>query len=362
MKKIGILTFHRAINNGAVLQAYALANALNLMGCDAKYIDYTAQRIKEDYNIVPLLKRRTIKSVGVYFLFDINILISHRKFNEFIEKNIPLSLCNICNQEELTERFDILLSGGDQIWNLRLTGGDINYYLAFTNKIRKFSYGTSFGRSDFSEAECKKISCFLKEYDKLFVREESGKNLIHTLIKTECKVVPDPVFLLSKKEWIERLDLNDEKFKEKKYILFFELHDNLSMRKHALNLAKKYKCKVLRITNDFFEINGMKNIKRTGPIEFLKYILYAKMVITDSFHASAFSLIFNKQLYIGLKEGELAYLNTRMDYLINTYQIQNCVITNSMSEDATINYTKVNEIIEMERKKGFEALKEIVND
>ena len=91
MKKIGILTFHRAINNGAVLQAYALGAALNSLNIDAKYIDYVSPKIVNDYEIVPLLKRRTIKSLAVYILFDINTIFSQKKFDKFIKTFIPLA-------------------------------------------------------------------------------------------------------------------------------------------------------------------------------------------------------------------------------------------------------------------------------
>ena len=359
MKKIGILTFHRAINNGAVLQAYALAKALNSLECDAKYIDYMSPKIQQDYKINPLLRRRTIKSLGVYFLFDINIMSSQKKFNEFIEKYIPLSICEISEEKKLVDNFDILLSGGDQIWNLQLTDNDTSYYLDFTNKIPKYSYGTSFGRADFSEADREKISKLLCDYKKLFVREESGKKLINALVSVKAQVVPDPVFLLTKNQWIDELKLTI--YDAEKYILFFELHENELMRSYARKLSYKYKCKILRITNDFFHVKGMKNVKRTGPKEFLNYILNAKIIITDSFHAASFSMIFNKSLYIGLKEGEVAYLNTRIENLVDTFGIQDSIITKSMEENF-INYSYVNSKIELERNKGYCALKEIVNE
>ena len=105
----------------------------------------------------------------------------------------------------------------------------------------------------------------------------------------------------------------------------------------------------------------MKSIKRTGPIDFLNLILNAKIVITDSFHAAAFALIFNKDLYIGLKDGKEAHLNTRIDSLASMYKIKNQIITRAMKE-STIDYSYVNEKIEKERIRGIGVLKGIVND
>lgn len=356
MKKIGVLTFHKAINNGAVLQAYALTKAFNEVNCDARYIDYTAIKIKNDYYIKPLFKRRSIKSIGVYFLFDLNIGATHRKFKEFIERYVPVEECQL-NEDVIKRKFDALVSGGDQIWNLKLTGNDTTYYLDFAKGIEKYSYGTSFGTAQFSSDETKLIRKLLSDYNQLNVREMSAKNYIETFIGRECNVVPDPVFLLSKYEWIEQLQLLTAPIK-KDYILFFELHENEMMRSCALRLAKENKCKIYRITNDFFKVSGMKNVKRTGPIEFLKYILNARIVVTDSFHATAFALIFNRPLCIGLKQGEFAQLNTRIDNLVNTFNIKSQVITDEFHY-GEINYDAVNRILNIEQEKGIAVLKEI---
>lgn len=359
MKKIGILTFHRAINNGAVLQTYALAKLLNSLGVDAKYIDYTAPKILEEYKIIPLLKRKSIKSVGVYFLFDLNIMATQEKFRSFVEDNIPLTNLDIKSSKEVIEKFDIVISGGDQIWNFELTDHDLTYYLDFADGIDKYSYGSSFGREYFNEDDKKIISNYLKKYKGLFVREESGKKLINSLMDNECVVVPDPVFLLTKKQWISNLNLSAKEGKD--YILFFELHENRLMRDFTYKLSKKYGYKIIRLTNDFFKIKKMKGIKRTGPIDFLNLILNAKIVVTDSFHAAAFGLIFNKNLYIGLKDGKEAHLNTRIDNLAHIYGIKNQIITNGMKE-SSIDYSYVNQKLEYEKNRGIGVLKGIVND
>ena len=186
-----------------------------------------------------------------------------------------------------------------------------------------------------------------------------NQKIINSLIDNECIVVPDPVFLLTKKQWISNLNLSLKNSKE--YILFFELHVNSLMRDFTYKLSKKYGYKIIRVTNDFFKIKKMKSIKRTGPIDFLNLILNAKIVITDSFHAAAFALIFNKDLYIGLKDGKEAHLNTRIDSLASMYKIKNQIITRAMKE-STIDYSYVNEKIEKERIRGIGVLKGIVND
>lgn len=360
MKRIGILTFHRAINNGAVLQAYALADAFNKMNCDARYIDYTAKRISDDYYIKPLFKRRSIKSIGVYFLFDLNITATHNKFHEFVSRYIPVENCDINDAVCIKNKFDILVSGGDQIWNLKLTDGDTKYYLDFSKDIAKYSYGTSFGTTSFTDDEIKKIKRYLEDYQQLNVRERSAKVIIDNLVTKECNVVPDPVFLLSKNEWIEQLSLKEVTVNNN-YVLYFELHENDEMREYALHLARENNCKVLRITNDLFKIKGMKNIKRTGPIEFLNFILNASFIVTDSFHAAAFALIFNRPLFIGLKHGEFAHLNTRMENLTSTFNIRSQIISGKMIEQE-IDYNKVNYKLKEEQKKGLLILQEIIGN
>lgn len=360
MKRIGVLTFHRAINNGAVLQAYALVRTINDLGGNARYIDYTAAKIRNDYYIKPLLKRRSIKSVGVYFLFDLNMAASQKKFHEFVDCYIPIEECDLTDEVSIKNKFDALISGGDQIWNLNLTGHDTKYYLDFTKQVNKYSYGTSFGTTRFTDSEKNEIRILLADYKQLNVRERSAKEFIDSIIECQCRIVPDPVFLLTKKEWIEQFSLK-EKIEENNYILYFELHDNKLMREWALHLANVNKCKILRITNDFFSIAGMKSVKRSGPIDFLEHILNAHTIVTDSFHAAAFAIIFNKPLYIGLKQGELTHLNTRIESLVNTYNIQKQIISDDITENI-IDYECVNKRISIERKVGIDVLKGIIKE
>ena len=357
MSKIGVITFHKAINNGAVLQAFALVQSLKKIGAVAEYIDYTARKIEDFYFIKPLGSRRSVKSILLYILNDKNKLKTQKKFYEFVEKYIPMSE----KTEEATifnmvKKYDIVISGGDQIWNLDLTGNDYNYYLNFVFSGKKSSYGSSFGKLDFSEEEKEKIKNCLSQYTTINVRENSAKHFVETVLGMNCSVVPDPVFLLTKQEWIETLGLKEKKGKD---ILFFELHSNPIMRKFAIWLSKEKNLPIMRITNSFDTYKGMRTIKRTGPIEFLELIMNSKFVITDSFHASAFSLIFGKQLYIGMKKGESVGLNTRIDTLTNCYGIQNQVITEDFSE-SEINYACVDEKIKQERFAGISALGEMV--
>ena len=357
MRKIGVLTFHKAINNGAVLQAFALTHSLTKIGAVAEYIDYTAKKIKESYYIKPLRSRTSVKSILLYILNDKNKFKTQRKFYEFVEKYIPMSQqTDEFAISDTAKKYDILISGGDQVWNLDLTGNDYNYYLNFAFSGKKSSYGSSFGKLDFSEEEKENIKICLSQYTTINVRENSAKHFVETVLGMKCSVVPDPVFLLTKQEWIETLGLKEKKGK---YILFFELHNNPVMRKFAIWLSKEKNLPIMRITNSFDTYKDMRAIKRTGPVDFLELIMNSEYVITDSFHASAFSLIFGKKLYIGLKKRELAALNTRIDTLTKCYGIQDQVITENFSE-SEIDYAFVNDKIKQERFAGISALGEMV--
>lgn len=357
MMKIGLITFHRAINNGAVLQAYALSKALNGMGVEAEYIDYTAKAISDSYSITPLFKRRNIKSILLYFLCDRNVLKMQDKFYAFVEKYLPVSKPIFSkNIEGDLEQYDILMSGGDQIWNLELTGGDRIYFWDTTNEKRRVSYGSSLGKLNFPETQKESVARMLSKFDSINVREERAKDVIDSLIKTECTVVPDPVFLLSKEEWIDSFDLKE---KNGNYILFFELHKNPTMQEKARLLSKEKGLPILRISNDFRHYERMKNIKRTAPLEFMGLILNASYIVTDSFHASAISLIFGKQLYIGLKTGKLAGLNTRIDSLVKTFGIEKQLVREDSSFEK-IDYSSVNEQLKKQREFGLRRLKEII--
>lgn len=357
MKKIGVLTFHSAINNGAVLQAYALIQAIESFGIKCEDIDYTSKKIADSYIITSIKDRRSLKSIVLYFIQDRHILKTQSKFADFRSKYLNISdTCYDGCIEEASGKYDALIVGSDQVWNANLTDNDKNYYLAFDNTTPKFSYGASIGKKELNEWDINTIKAYLPSFKKVTVREIAASVILKDNTGIDSTVVPDPVYLLSKQQWKDKFQLKKSK---ENYILFFMLHQNEKMIRFCRDLSKKTGFKIYYLSNDFVRINGMRTTKEFGPEDFLRYIFGASYVVTDSFHAASMSLILNKELYIGLKSGELASLNTRIEGLVEKFGIADRIIGESVSYKE-MDYEKINEKIKQQREFGLSVLREMV--
>ncbi len=357
MKKIGVLTFHNAINNGAVLQAYALVQAVESLGVKCEDIDYTAKKIADSYIIKPIRDRRSLKSLVLYFIQDRHILKTQSKFADFRCRYLHISdACYDNCIKETVGKYDALIVGSDQVWNGFLTGNDENYYLAFDNTTLKLSYGASIGKKELNEWDQNIAKKYLPAFKEVTVRENAARVILKDCVGIDSIVVPDPVYLLSKQQWEEKFRL--EKSKEN-YILFFMLHQNKKMIQFCQELSEKTGNKVFYLSNSFVRINGMRTVKEFGPEEFLRYIYGATYVVTDSFHAASMSLILNKELYIGLKSGELSSLNTRIDELAEKFGIADRIIGKAVSYNKT-DYEKVNEKIKRQREFGLSVIRKMI--
>ena len=289
--KVGIVTFHRALNYGANLQAFALNSYINQLGYDCEIIDlYSNNAGRPSNNVI----RRLLSSVKSIMILCIDKRI--RRFTKFQKDNYKISLEKYygdVDMEEASQLYDVLISGSDQILNTTLTGDTKSYYLTFDNTAKKISYGPSFGRTSISDTECSLIDSELVKFSSLSVLERSGQAIIEQRIGAGSTLVLDPVFLLSKENWEKKAT----KCKVNgKYILVYAMETT-----ELLNNAVKYICDSLKLpvyiiygcTKRF--VNSWKVVENCGPSEFLSYIMGASIVITNSFHGTAFSIIFEKQ-------------------------------------------------------------------
>lgn len=189
---------------------------------------------------------------------------------------------------------------------------------------------------------------------KISVRETSAKLIIYDLIKKDVPVLLDPTLLLNKEEWIQALELKNN---NKKYIFAYFLNEPSEVAKNAINYLKNEK------NLSVYYMNGKEKQKNNlygGPIEFLNYLLNAEYVLTDSFHGLAFSINFNKNFYVFDRSYLVDNQSTRLKSLLEKVDLENRFITTNIEKivNNDINYNKVKKIIEEERKKSIEYLKD----
>ncbi|MDR0919183.1 MAG: polysaccharide pyruvyl transferase family protein, partial [Oscillospiraceae bacterium] len=364
-KKVGILTFHKAINYGAVLQAYALSNTL-LEYYSVDILDYECKQISRNNNIETNKLKKIIKCLIYHrMMSDKKKRIS--KFNEFVRKYLPLSVeYNESNIKLANDKYDAIVVGSDQVWNLRVTGYDMNYYLRFANDDKKYSYAVSFGGSpSVFEGNKKEINKALSSFQALLVREKDAVEYIKKEITaTVPKLTCDPVFLLSKDVWIKKMNLVRNNTKKGYIFVYIVAPDEFSIN-FAMNLAKDHNLDV--VVNQLYKgknayVKGTISRMDAGPIEFQQLILNAAYVVTTSFHAMAFSLIFNIDFYFELSKDPKSK-NSRLINLAEIFSMEDREIKSGQCNPKNIEWNTVNfkikEYAEGSKTILFDSLKTI---
>lgn len=293
--KAGLITFHRALNIGAVLQATALCEYINdnIMPCEI--IDFVPnnevpQHFITLHNLLHRGKATLLSNRPEYK--------RERAFKDFEEKYYHLSDKTYYGDKSLEDNapdYCVLISGSDQIFNLTLSGNSKSYYLYFANNVKKVSYASSFGRSDISENEKQIVKDELPKFSYLSVREADGEKIIKGNTGIDSKLVLDPVFLLDRKGWekkANKIDLAGD------YILVYAMeysqaiYETIEAAKQALQLPVFVIC-----GGSSAEKLEYRKLDGIGPAEFIWLIQNAKYIITNSFHGSAFSIIFEKNFW-----------------------------------------------------------------
>jgi len=299
-KKIGVLTFHRAVNYGAALQTYALQKSIQKAGCSTEVMDYRCEFLENLHNPYSMKQYRTPLHF-LYALLKNNVKRDNRKaFRAFQQKNVRVSatVYDKSNLESAEDTYNAFMVGSDQVWNCNCTRFDKTYFLDFVkDKNKKYSYAASVGIKLETEELKKEYKRLLEDYKVLNVREEQGKQELES-IGLEANVTLDPTLLLDKKEWLE-LAKKPVKFdKNKKYLLVYVIVETPSIFETAKKIAKERGLEVVYVNEMLFNKPGVKNLNRVTPEEWLWLFNNAEFIVTNSFHGTAFSVNFEKQFLV----------------------------------------------------------------
>ena len=341
--KIGIITFHRATNYGAVLQTYALNKTLLNLGMDAEVLNYRYNRVDNEYILFP--KKASIKKYikGIVY-FPIKYK-KNKKFEEFRNKYLKLSptVYDAKNLKSADKNYDSFLTGSDQVFNYKLTSSDYAYLLDFVNNSnKKNSYAASLGMNEIPAEKRQKYEKELTSFNRISVRETKAKEIIEDLTgRKDIRVDIDPTFLISKNEW-EDMSIMP---KEKNYVLLFVMQENNSILKQAEEYAQKRGLKLIYISNSYKRSIKANYKYNLSPEEWVGYFKNAECIFTNSFHGLAFSIILHKQFFLEYQK-EPATANARLENLITTLELQNRVIKNGiLNEDDITNWIEVDKIL-----------------
>lgn len=306
MKKIGLVTIYQVPNYGSVLQAYATQNIIKEQGFECVVLNYKYPN-EWHCKLDPIRGRRSLKSrIGALF----GLTSGHRKANhlkkfrnQFFNFSKRYSNIHDLNNENW-DSYAAFIAGSDQIWNPRFTLGDSVFLLSFLpDSCFRFSLGSSFALNEMPDEFSSKYFKYLSKFSYLSTREIQGVNVLRQLgIKNDVKVVLDPTLLLSKEEWLNLIPRSKFK-KKKKYILLYMLSYAFEPRPYIYELLKYYKdiynYDIIALEGyDKKNMLGIDMIDKTDSTipEFIDLFNNADMVVTSSFHGTAFALNFGKPL------------------------------------------------------------------
>lgn len=361
--KYGIITFHRAINFGAVLQAYALRKIIQKSGRECDIIDYRSDFIENTYKEPRLIEQLNLKRIYNIIFRNGYLIFDKESFTKFLEEYLDVNGKNYFEKKQmkdLEKKYDKFIVGSDQVWNHNCTNFDKTYFLDFfDNSNKKTSYAASFGLEKISDEYVEEYKNLLNNFKSISVREKQGAEIVKKLIGKEVPVVLDPTLLLDVNEWkeIARGNIINEK-----YILVYLLAETKSIIKFAKKLGKQKGLKVIYINDRLFKKIGIKNLSKISPNYWITLFANAEYIVTNSFHGTAFAINFNKDFYTELLP-KGAKVNSRLINILELVGLNERLINTKEKKDKnkylnmnSINYELVNKKLQKAREKSIEYI------
>lgn len=333
--KIGLITIYDVPNYGTILQAYATKKILERLGANVTTIQYTRNNdwVKKRYHLKSIFSvKDLIHKLG---LTSYGRMI--RKQDSFRKKFLGLSkkydsLLDL--EKEDWCYYDLMVTGSDQVWNAKYLYGDSVYMLSFVPEtVKKIAISSSFASNSLPNQYLEKYKKFLDRYSAISVREENGKSIIHDQlsISSDVPVLLDPTLLLSKDQWLKSLNIG-KRTRTEKYILFYMLDYAFEPKPYIYEVTKYFQkkigCKIVALVgynrgaSRRFGLH-MIDASDSSISDYLEYFSNAALVITSSFHGTAFAVNFGIPLVsiIPTDGGD-----DRQTTLIRDLNILNCAV------------------------------------
>lgn len=360
---------HKVLNYGSALQAFATQHVVESMGYDTTIIDYkfpneyhTSRETDEKRKRKPwyrksvkqnlidcIVRAKRVLHIGPYST-------KAERFEKFYKEHYRLTK-HYPTHESLMNKapeFDIYMTGSDQVWNAKTAKGDPNFFLAFVrNGARRVAFSASFTRQPETD-----IKSYLIGYDHISMREKNGQKICNQLIGGTPALTLDPTLMIEADEW---RNMAVKPKIEGGYIVVYMLDYAYGKNPYMTELAeyyqKKMKKTIVSVGVDF-EHSGLEVTNRfdCGPLEFLGLMAEAELVITNSFHGTAFALNFGRPLVAiaPLKEED-----DRLATITELTHTENCLVKSGTAPETiveTYNVENEQRVLEELRKTSMDYL------
>lgn len=380
MKKVALITCFLD-NYGACLQALALQNQIEKLGCECNIIAYIGNDGYFQDDFFTILKMK-IKNIALIIW---NVLhggektgpyTKHFAFCKFRKKFLRFEKVKNTNKvkfynsidemADLSEKYDAFVCGSDQLWNPTFYNQNHPvHFLRFAGDKKRIAYAPSIGVSEMPAEYRKTFIEYIADFNSLSVREQAGSEIIRDLCSREAKVVLDPTLLAGADFWNTLLK---PAFKApfEKYIFCYIFSNTQKCSDFLKSAQAKTNLPIVYVDISNLSYDGIKSfcVKDKGPIEFLQLLKNAEFVITDSFHGTAFSLLFNKDFYVLKRErtSESYDMFSRIESILNITDLESrfCSLDNEFEEKNSICYSTVNKKFEELRKFSTDYLHDAI--
>lgn len=374
MNKVGLVTCF--LNNyGACLQAYALQKVITALGHECQIIRYSPnpEIIHYDslYIKAKMLYRRIRGLFDNRYYYETSRI---KMFNRFRKSTLVFGDKKFSSEDELYNypfKYDYFVVGSDQLWNPIIHGGNNKAYLLdfVTDWRKKIAYAPSIGLSVFPHDYAEEFSKLLGSFKYLSCREETGCKIVEQLSGKHCDFVLDPTLLLNKEEWISFSNSDKESEKqEEPYIFCYLFSENQNITDFVDYVKSKSQIKIKCIPYTKRELESdIERVRFAGPKEFVQLIKNASLVITDSFHATAFSINLNVPFYSLMRNSqrERINMNSRIADILNftglTSRLVDCKDCYPKELSYCVDFSYANKIIGEKRTRDKGILKMVLN-
>ncbi len=358
--KVYIATYHREINFGAALQAYATQQILKGLGYENELIAFK--------NVLEVeSKPKDIKGMinKIYNkIHSKEIAKGLERFNDFFKNYHKITkeyenFKDLENNPPYDKNGTTYLSGSDQVFNVTTMLPE--FFLQFgSENVRKISYAASVGINKIPQEKEKKLEEYLKAFDFISIREEASKKLLQQYTDKDIEVNIDPTYLLDKKEWEKLQNIDYIQCMKKPYILVYALYNPKWLGKTLKKIHKQTGYEIVLISNKGYR-PMYKNvcIMDAGPLEFLSLVANAKGVISSSFHGCVFSTIYRKPFYAVINPSSPDRINS----LLEKFGLLDRILDQNKEKfDFAIDYNFFEKQLKKEKERTYEYLKKAIGE
>lgn len=376
--RIGIVTFIGYNNYGNRLQNYALQCLLEQYGAEVEtilndnYYDY--HYIKGHYpeRLIHMIKAvfwriydgiyHDEHAMGYMLKSDSLTKLRIKRNLEFSKKYIKES--NFIIREgnfhrDAMQRYDYVVTGSDQVWNPTMAGASELFFLTFVPQCKRIAFSASIGLEHIPEKYLKQWKIYLSGMNYISVREESAKKIVEETSDKKAEVLLDPTMLVDDDIWINLMNDREGNLPSKYMLTYILGSIEESEQESIARISGSEKLELVELNNRKYE-----DLYSLDVIMFLKYIANAEVVITDSFHACVFSILFKREFYVFKRKGVYSNIYSRIDDLLKRFGLEERAISSLCGwkryELSSAQKENIDLVLMKEREKADSFLRKIL--